>query len=137
MILLDTHVLIWCSLQPQRLGSGASNLLLQAWREGRVTVSAVSFLETTLLVQAKRLTLARTLDAWREEWLRQGLRELPLDGALAIASSLLNGLPAQGPGAWFDRALVATALAHGATLLSADAQLLRWIGPLQRFDARA
>ena len=63
-------------------------------------------------------------------WLAR-LIELPLDGTVALRALDLAGLhddPA-------DRFVVATALVHGASLLTADVRLLDWRHPLERHDA--
>jgi PIN domain nuclease of toxin-antitoxin system len=131
MVLLDTHVLIWCSLQPERLGLTARQRVEDAWRQRQLAVSAVSFWEVALLLQAGRLTLARTTEEWRREWLRQGLVEIPLPGSIAIRGALLEGMPADVADRW----IVATALAHQATLITADQRLLGCSGELLCQDA--
>jgi PIN domain nuclease of toxin-antitoxin system len=50
---------------------------------------------------------------------------------MAILSVQLEGLHPDPA----DRFIVATAIAHGATLMTADAKLLRWRHPLARQDA--
>jgi PIN domain nuclease of toxin-antitoxin system len=73
------------------------------------------------------------LEEWRESVLGQGLYEIPLDGATALrAGTLADGLHGD-PG---DRMIVATALMHGCTLVTADQDLLSWPGMLERVDAR-
>ncbi|MFZ9282498.1 MAG: PIN domain-containing protein [Prochlorococcaceae cyanobacterium] len=134
MILLDTHVLLWCSLQHHRLGCCARAEISRAWSAGVLSVSAISFWEVAQLRQHGALLLAWSTEAWRQEWLRQGLRELPLDGALAAAAAL-EGMPQRAPFA--QRCMVAAARATGATLITADPHLLAWTGDLQRLDAQS
>ena len=134
MILLDTHVLVWASLAPERLGDQASRRFEQAWAGGgqSVGVSAVSFWEVAMLVAKGRLHLEQTPMQWRRTWLAAGLAEWPLSGAIGIGAVHLDGL--QGDPA--DRWIVATALDLGAELLTADERLLAWSGPLTCVDAR-
>lgn len=134
MIVLDTHVLLWCSLQHGRLGCKARQLITRAWSSGDLAVSAISFWEVAQLRQRGALLLGWSTEAWRQEWLRQGLRELPLDGAVTTAAAALQGLPQRA--GFVDRCIVAAARAAGATLITADALLLGWSGDLQRLDAR-
>ena len=71
------------------------------------------------------------VDEWRRELLANGLVELPIDGAIATQAGLLpdlHGDPA-------DRIIVATALAGGHELITADRLILAWEGPLQRTPA--
>ena len=72
------------------------------------------------------------VSSFRRRVLAGGANEIPVTGAIGIAAVTLpdlHGDPA-------DRIIVATALAHDATLLTADRQLLGWSGPLKRHDAR-
>jgi PIN domain nuclease of toxin-antitoxin system len=61
-----------------------------------------------------------------------GVRELPLSAELAIRASELEYLS----GDPVDRFIVATALVEQAVLLTADALILSWAGPLRRQDAQ-
>ena len=60
-----------------------------------------------------------------------GVTELPVTGPISIQSVELNKLH----GDRADRFIAATAVIHGATLMTADADLLRWRHPIQRQDA--
>ena len=134
MILLDTHVLVWASLAPERLGNQASRRFEQAWAGGgqSVGVSAVSFWEVAMLVAKGRLHLEQSPMQWRRTWLAAGLAEWPLSGAIGIGAVLLDGFHANPSDRW----IVATALDLGAELLTADERLLAWSGPLTCVDAR-
>jgi PIN domain nuclease of toxin-antitoxin system len=63
--------------------------------------------------------------------LAAGIRELPLTGEIAILAGGLESL--HGDPA--DRIIAATAIAHDATLMTADEKLLQWRHPLKRQDA--
>ncbi len=132
MILLDTHVLVWCSLEPSRLGPRSTALIQRAWEEGEVAASAISFWEVALLVERGRLQLDRSPEDWRRTWLRDGLRELPLDGAVAMAGARLAGLHSDPADRW----IAAATLALDARLITADDPLLSWLAPPTRQDAR-
>ena len=67
----------------------------------------------------------------RTKLLAAGIRELPLTGEIAIIAGELENL--HGDPA--DRIIAATAIAHDATLMTADENLLRWPHPLKRQDA--
>ena len=137
MILLDTHVLVWASLAPERLGDQASRRFEQAWAGGgqSVGVSAVSFWEVAMLVAKGRLHLEQTPMQWRRTWLAAGLAEWPLSGAIGSGAVHLDGFHSD-PADPADRWIVATALDLGAELLTADERLLAWLGPLTCVDAR-
>ena len=131
MILLDTHALLWLNEGSPRLGSRARQSADEASLEGRLAVSAVSFWEVAVLVERGRVELDRSTGRWRQELLRSGLIEVPLDGRIAIAAiglPDLHGDPA-------DRFIVATAIIKEARLITADRRLLNWSGPLECLDA--
>lgn len=96
MILLDTHILIRYATADRRLGKRAS--------------AAID----------RRLKLNDTPMAFRALTLRQGITERPVEGEVAIRSAELPSLHADPA----DRIIAATAIFDGATLVTADAQLL-------------
>jgi len=102
-----------------------------AWEEQTLAVSAISFWESALLHGRKRLELPRPPALWREDVMAAGLHEVPLDGGIAVAAAQL-GIDHKDPA---DRFIVATAIAHDATLVTADKSILRWRGKLRRHDA--
>ena len=131
MILLDTHVLIWADSDDRKLGRKARALIEQLWPAGKVAVSSIAFWEIGLLQMRRRLKLPTSLGEWRDAVLSAGAIELPVDGSVAVRAHDLSGLhhdPA-------DRFIVATALVHGAALMTADERLLRWRHALERHDA--
>jgi PIN domain nuclease of toxin-antitoxin system len=132
VIVLDTHVLIWLDEGNTRLGEISRQSIQDAYKGDQVAVSAISFWEVAMLVEKGRLRVEADLAAWKDELLDMGLRELPVTGAVGILAAQLpafHGDPA-------DRLIAATALAHAATLVTADERLLGWSGPIQREDAR-
>ena len=132
MIVLDTHVLVWADSDDRRLGRKARALIDRLWPSGKVVVPAIVFWEVGLLQAHGRLRLPASVAEWRDAVLSAGAVELPLDGAVAVRALELSGLhddPA-------DRFIVASALVHGAALMTADERLLDWHHPMQRHDAR-
>ncbi len=75
-----------------------------------VAVCAISFWEVAMLAARGRVELRQSLESWRGDWLRAGLEEIALDGAMALA---------------------ATAMGQAATFITADQAMLRWPGPLR------
>jgi len=131
VILLDTHVLVWVRQGSSRVGRRAVRRIDAALRAGSLGVSAFSFWEIAMLVSQGRLGLRVTVDQFRSATLSAGVTERPVDGAIAILSTHLDGL--HGDPA--DRIIVATALAHGATLVTADERILEMRGGPARVDA--
>ena len=132
MIVLDTHVLVWADRDDRKLGRKSRTLIDQLWAIGKVAVPAIAFWEVGLLQARRRLELPISVREWRDAVLAAGVIELPLDGAIAVRALDLSGLhddPA-------DRFIVATALVHGAALMTADERLLDWHHAMERHDAR-
>lgn len=133
MILLDTHILVWVISGDPKIGRKARTLIEQHWKRATVAVSAISFWEIGMLQERGRLQLTATLREWRDEVIAAGVIELPLDGAVAVRALDLSTLPGDPA----DRFIIATALLHGAALVTADEKLLNWKHALERHDGTA
>ena len=131
MILLDTHVLLWMDTDDAALGKSSRRLLREAWADGHVAVSAISFWECAMLNAAGRIVLPVPPETWRAELIGAGLHEIPLTGDAALLAVALR-LPHKDPA---DRFIAATAWLHDAALMTADKGLLRWRHELKRHDA--
>lgn len=84
-----------------------------------------------MLQEKGRIQLPAELSTWRGALLREGLIEIPVDGAIAARAGSLRGI--HGDPA--DRVILATAL-EGHQLITADTRLLDWPGDIARLDAR-
>lgn len=133
MIVLDTHALLWMDRNDPTLGPQTRALIENTWRSEVVAVSAISFWETALLADRGRIVLPVPPEAWRLDLLQAGLREIAVDGRVSLLATRLEGLH-RDPA---DRFIVATSLQLGATLVTADRQILGWDGALPRQDATA
>ncbi|MBX9846825.1 MAG: type II toxin-antitoxin system VapC family toxin [Xanthobacteraceae bacterium] len=131
MILLDTHALLWFSAEDDALGKRSTAVAREALTSDRLHVSAVSFWEIAMLTVKGRLEGLDTPAEQRLRILSSGIREVPLTGDIALLAGGLDGL--HGDPA--DRFIVATAICHEATLVTADSRLLRWRHPVKRQDA--
>lgn len=132
MVLLDTHVLIWLDEGNQRLGRTALATINNSLATGQLAVATICFWEVAMLIEKQRLIMKTALDVWRADLLQAGLIEIPLRGATAVRAGQLHkfhGDPA-------DRMIVATALEHDATLVTADERILSWPQFHQKIDAR-
>ena len=130
-VLLDTNALIWSLEGDGRLGGRSREIAGTALGEDLLLVSAISFWEVAMLSQRHRLALAYPPAEWRQTALRLGIREIPLTGDIGIRAVELDGLPGDPA----DRMITATAMAQGATLITADSRILDWTGQLTRHDA--
>lgn len=130
MIVLDTHAAIWFAID-EGLGRQSEKMADRALASDRLAVSAFSFWELAMLIAKGRLRSFKSAAEERAKWVGSGIRELPLTGEIAILAAELTGL--NGDPA--DRIIAATAIANDATLVTADAKLLRWRHRLKRQDA--
>ena len=130
VILLDTHVIIWLTTDDPALGRKSRALYEQARESGELAVSAISFWELAMLVAKGRLGSATSPAHNRARILDAGAQELPITGDVGILAARLDlhGDPA-------DRFIIATAIAHEATLFTADKAILRWKNILPRQNA--
>jgi PIN domain nuclease of toxin-antitoxin system len=130
VILLDTHVVIWLTTNDAGVGQQSLALYRQSLEAGELAISAISFWEMAMLKAKGRLEAATSPTQHRALMIDAGAQELPVTGDIGILAAELDlhGDPA-------DRLIVATAIIHGATLMTADRTLLRWRHKLPRQDA--
>lgn len=131
MIVLDTHVAIWVASNNPALGKQSRALAQAALGQDQLSVSAISFWEMALLIAKGRFKSLDSAAEMREQILRAGANELPLTGEIALRAVDLGNLPGDPA----DRFIVATAIVHGATLMTADERLLKWKHGLKRVNA--
>ena len=114
MTVLDTHALVWWATKNKRLTKAARREIERSKRRG---VAAISLWEVAHLIGRGKLRIDVDSESWLEELLACDRVELlPLTAAIAARSCALgafHGDPA-------DRLIVATALVHGARLVTAD-----------------
>ena len=124
--LLDTQVLLWAAGEPERLSSAARRLLRDSKNE--LLFSAASLWEIAIKKSLGREDFRVEPRLLRRGLLDHGYIELPVTSEHAVS---IDALPAlhRDP---FDRILLAQALTEGITLLTADAQLARYPGPVRK-----
>jgi PIN domain nuclease of toxin-antitoxin system len=130
VILLDTHAVVWLTVG-RGLGRQSQRIVEKALRHDGLAISAFSFREIGILIAKGRLRALKSAGELRANLLASSFRELPLTGEIAILAAELEGL--HGDPA--ERIIAATAIAHDATLMTADDKLLRWRHRLKRQDA--
>jgi len=125
-LLLDTHVLLWAAGQTGKLSRKTRTLLGDP--DNALAFSAASLWEICIKQSLGRDDFQVDARQLRRGLLDNGYSELAVTGAHALA---LDDLPPlhQDP---FDRMLLAQARVEGITLLTADAQVLRYSGPVMK-----
>jgi len=119
-LLLDTHIWVWGTLEPERLSARVARQLTNP--ENEIWLSPVSVWELRLLHDKGRVKLIPNAVSWINDNLnRLKIREAPLTFEVALAISSLN-LPHNDPADGF---IAATAKVFGLTLVTADEQLAK------------
>jgi len=125
-LLLDTRILLWAAGQPERLSAAARRQLNSP--KNQLLFSAASLWEIAIKSSLGRDDFRVEPRLLRRGLLDNGYTELPVTSEHAVNIDNLPDLH-KDP---FDRILIAQALAEGVTLLTADAQLARYRGPVRK-----
>ena len=118
-------MLLWAAGLPSRLSDEARSLIEEPGTE--VVFSAASLWEVAVKSGLGREDFRVDPRLLRRGLLEHGYVELPVTGAHAVATDLLPPIH-RDP---FDRMLVAQAQVEGITLLTADAVVARYPGPIR------
>ena len=124
-LLLDTHLLLWAAGDPDRLTRSVSSTLEDS--ANQVIFSVVSIWEIAIKHGRRRADLDVDPRVMRRGLLDHGYEELAVSGRHALAVVDLPPIH-RDP---FDRLLVAQATVEGITLLTTDATVARYPGPIR------
>jgi len=127
-LLLDTHVLLWAAFASRRLPAAARTLIEDP--ANRPWFSVASLWEVAIKRGLGRADFTVDATVLRAGLLSNGHAELAIEGRHVVA---LEGLPRLHADP-FDRILVAQALSDGLTLLTADAAVAAYPGPIRRIQ---
>lgn len=125
-LLLDTHILLWAAGQTKRLPAAARRLLSD--KRHQLHFSTASIWEVATKQSLGRDDFHADPGLLRRGLLENGYAEVPINGDHAVAASALTPLH-RDP---FDRILIAQALVDGMLLVTADAQIARYPGPIRK-----
>jgi PIN domain nuclease of toxin-antitoxin system len=124
-LLLDTHLLLWAAGQPDRLPSAARSLIDNP--ENELLFSAASLWEVAIKRGLGRDDFQVDARLLRRGLLDNGYGELPILSEHVVAIESLPPIH-KDP---FDRVLVAQATVEGITLLTTDALVAQYPGPIR------
>jgi PIN domain nuclease of toxin-antitoxin system len=124
--LLDTHFIIWLPIGGRGISRTASALLNNSANE--FLFSVASLWEIALKRAHYRGDFAFDPREIRRQMLENGYDELPVKGQHVIAVDSLAPIH-RDP---FDRLLIAQAMVEGITLLTVDATVARYPGPIRK-----
>ncbi|MCL1962270.1 MAG: type II toxin-antitoxin system VapC family toxin [Desulfovibrionaceae bacterium] len=125
-LLLDTHLLLWAAGAPKRLSAAARKLIESA--DNRLFFSVASIWEIVIKRALDRADFQVDALLLRRGLLDNGYAELAVTGEHALAVESLPPIH-KDP---FDRLLVAQAAIEGMTLLTTDANVVRYAGPVRK-----
>ena len=123
-LLLDTHLLLWAVGTPVRLSARAFAMIDDP--DAEPMVSAASLWEVAIKAGLGREDFQVDPAILRRGLLEHGYTELPISGAHTTAVARLPHIH-KDP---FDRILVAQAQLEGIALLTTDATVARYPGPI-------
>jgi PIN domain nuclease of toxin-antitoxin system len=125
-LLLDTQLLLWAAGQPERLSQAARKQLNNP--RNQLLFSAVSLWEVAIKNSLGREDFRVEPRLLRRGLIDNGYLELPITSQHAVNIDALPSIH-RDP---FDRMLLSQALTEGVTLLTTDAQLARYRGPVRK-----
>lgn len=118
MVVIDTHVLVHDVLEPKRISARARRALEGG--AGELAASGISLWEIAMLIARGRIDPATDAVQFIDDILQaRSIRVLPITAKIAVlaqSEDFVHRDPA-------DRLIAATAIAHGAQLVTADARL--------------
>ena len=124
-LLLDTHLILWAAGEPEKLPSGAVDLIENA--ESELLFSAASLWEIAIKSGLGRDDFRVNARLLRRGLIDNGYSELPITGEHTL---MIDTLPSihKDP---FDRLLVAQAISEGIVLLTSDDLVAKYAGPVR------
>ena len=121
MIIVDTHVLIWDALEPEKLSRSAVKALNHAEKTHTLALCDISLWEIALLLDRNRLKSPLSHQEFLETLLQtRPYQILAIRPDIAVRSMNLPAKINKDPA---DQIIVASAIIHNAGLISADENL--------------
>ncbi len=121
MIVLDTCTVIWLTTEPAELSAPAVRAIQDALAKTGLSISGITLYELAWLIENERIEVAMSSEAYLAE-IESRFTVLSITTAVA---RLAAELPDTYPGDPMDRIIGATALAHGAPLITRDKLIRR------------
>jgi PIN domain nuclease of toxin-antitoxin system len=125
-VLLDTQLLLWTYFHPERLSPAAVRVLSNGRNE--LCFSAASIWEIAIKSGLSSPAFCVDVNLLRSHARRDGYEEIAILGSHALTAGELPRIH-KDP---FDRLLIAQAVVEGIPLLTVDARIGRYPGPIRR-----
>lgn len=121
MILLDTQVLVWLVIEPERLSRAASSAVRRARVSDGIAISAITLWELAMLFARNRIETYGTIETSVATIVESASVAIkPLTIAIAAMASQF---PQEFPRDPADRIVAATARVEGLTLITRDERI--------------
>ncbi|MEA3285938.1 MAG: type II toxin-antitoxin system VapC family toxin [Candidatus Marinimicrobia bacterium] len=123
MIILDTHIIVWDALQPEKISKKARKIIDRANDSGEIIIADISLWEIAMLMKKKRLNV----DATYPEFIRliraaNHYAVQPITPEIADLSVSFSQEVNLDPA---DRLICATSLFLNISLITADSNLIK------------
>jgi PIN domain nuclease of toxin-antitoxin system len=119
-LLLDTHILLWSLMEPERLSDNVTRELENPANE--IWISPITTWEIIILAEKGRVELTDEPVAWMQNVLNSvPFKQATLNHEVAIQSRLIK-LPHQDPA---DRFIAASAAVYDLILVTSDKNLIK------------
>ncbi len=123
MVLLDTHALVWWTLDPEKLSRKASAACAKIVRTGSV-ISSISIWEIGIKIRNGRIDIGMTIEEYTRKILKMNCVEIvPVDEKIWMDSLRLNW-ENRDPA---DRVIVATARSRSVPIISKDEKIAAFV----------
>ncbi|MCU1270694.1 MAG: PilT protein-like protein [Acidobacteriaceae bacterium] len=119
MILLDTHVLIWMSSDPERLSPKARHQIVEARRKSGLAVASITLWELAWLAEHQRVLYSGSVESFVRETISRVVVKSLSPEIVAVAAHLPDNYP-KDPS---DRLIGSTAIVSGMPLVTADEKI--------------
>ncbi len=120
-LLLDTHVFLWATTDPERLSTVAKEILTSS--DNRAFLSAASTWEIAIKAHLGRLSLRESAAKWIPSAMQEaGVYPIDILQRHTYVAATLPNYHADP----FDRMLISQALIENMSLITADRQILRY-----------
>ena len=112
-VLLDTHVVLWWSTEPDRVSKRVGSMLEDA---DQLAVAAISWVELAWMARNERVVVSLPVRSWLDRLAAQ-VRTIGITPAIADTAI---ALPSTFPRDPADRLICATAIEHDLPLVTKD-----------------
>jgi len=135
MIILDTNVILRVANEwgTEEVSGSARGFVVDSQRRGEAAISAATIWEVGELADKGRLQI--NLALFMEGLAEDRVITIPIDGNIAARAVQLRREWADKDPA--DRVIMATALLTNSQLVTTDADMIAWDGPVRVVDARS